>query len=77
MRQPTVPDCLIKMKRDVPMRKLMIKYCELMGYGDYHQFRFIFNGRLVKEGDTPNSLELKNGDSIEALPVGKPPNCSI
>lgn len=78
------PDFLFKMKRDDPIRKLMIKICERMLFGDYREIRFTLDGVRIKGDHTPNKLELENGDSIDAwseqLGAGLrfwPPNCSI
>lgn len=82
------PDFLFKMKRDDPIRKLMIKFCERMKFGDYRQIRFTLDGARIKGDHTPNKLELENGDSIDAwseqlgaglIPTFRfcPPNCSI
>lgn len=48
----------------LPLGRLMSKYAELTGIGK-NVARFRFDGISVHEKDTPNSLEMEEGDIIE------------
>ena len=46
---------------------LMIRYCAQMGFVK-EKMRFVFNGRLIEDLQTPHSLRMKTGNVINAMP---------
>ena len=55
-----------KIKRTTNLKKLMDAYCSRQGI-QASQCRFIFDGERLKEDDTPEKLEMENGDSIDVM----------
>ncbi|KAE8746093.1 hypothetical protein FOCC_FOCC007217 [Frankliniella occidentalis] len=53
-----------KIKKKTPLRKLMHAYCERQNL-DSKVARFRFDGEPINESDTPESLKLDEGDTIE------------
>ncbi|XP_065161934.1 small ubiquitin-related modifier 2 [Atheta coriaria] len=53
-----------KIKKHTPLRKLMSAYCERAGLS-MNVVRFRFDGNPINEMDTPTSLEMQEGDTIE------------
>ncbi|CAD6236995.1 GSCOCG00002094001-RA-CDS [Cotesia congregata] len=53
-----------KIKKHTPLRKLMNAYCERAGLA-IALVRFRFDGAPINETDTPYSLEMEEGDTIE------------
>lgn len=53
-----------KIKRHTPLRKLMNAYCDRAGLS-MQVVRFRFDGSPINENDTPTSLEMEEGDTIE------------
>ncbi|XP_063240549.1 small ubiquitin-related modifier 2 [Bacillus rossius redtenbacheri] len=53
-----------KIKRHTPLRKLMNAYCDRVGLA-MQTMRFRFDGQPINESDTPISLEMEEGDTIE------------
>ncbi|KAK3912841.1 Small ubiquitin-related modifier 2-A [Frankliniella fusca] len=53
-----------KIKKKTPLRKLMHAYCERQNL-DSKVARFRFDGEPINETDTPESLKLDEGDTIE------------
>lgn len=53
-----------KIKKHTPLRKLMIAYCE-RSFLAKEAVRFRFDGAPVNELDTPETLEMEEGDTIE------------
>ncbi|KAF7988155.1 hypothetical protein HCN44_007649 [Aphidius gifuensis] len=53
-----------KIKKHTPLRKLMNAYCDRGGLA-IAAVRFRFDGEPVNESDTPASLQLDEGDTIE------------
>nr|CAX77085.1 Small ubiquitin-related modifier 2 precursor [Schistosoma japonicum] len=56
----------IKIRKNTPLRKLMLAYCERLGLKQ-PSVRFIFDGNSVHETDTPASLEMEENDTIEVF----------
>lgn len=50
--------------RDTPMKKVMSKYADVAGI-QKSAARFRFDGQAITDNDTPASLEMVNGDTIE------------
>ena len=55
-----------KIKRTTQLKKLMDAYCQRQGLAN-NQCRFIFDGERIKEDDSPDSLEMENGDEIDVM----------
>lgn len=53
-----------KIKKHTPLRKLMNAYCDRAGLA-MAAVRFRFDGQAINESDTPLSLEMEEGDTIE------------
>ncbi|EGI63783.1 Small ubiquitin-related modifier 3 [Acromyrmex echinatior] len=53
-----------KIKKHTPLRKLMNAYCDRVGLA-IAAVRFRFDGQPINELDTPTSLEMEEGDTIE------------
>ncbi|ODV63292.1 SUMO family protein SMT3 [Ascoidea rubescens DSM 1968] len=54
-----------KIKRSTPMKRLMEAFCKRQGK-TLESLRFLSDGERVVAEDTPDSLELEDGDVIEA-----------
>uniref|UniRef100_A0A7S0ZD19 Ubiquitin-like domain-containing protein n=1 Tax=Timspurckia oligopyrenoides TaxID=708627 RepID=A0A7S0ZD19_9RHOD len=55
-----------KIKRSTPLSKLMQAYSQRLG-AQQDTFRFMFDGKRVQTGDTPDSLDMDDGDCIDAM----------
>ncbi|XP_065210170.1 small ubiquitin-related modifier 2 [Planococcus citri] len=53
-----------KIKKHTPLKKLMNAYCDRVGLA-MATVRFRFDGQAINETDTPLSLEMEEGDTIE------------
>lgn len=53
-----------KIKKRTPLRKLMNAYCDRVGIA-VATTRFRFDGQPISATDTPISLEMEEGDTIE------------
>ncbi|XP_012525791.1 small ubiquitin-related modifier 3 [Monomorium pharaonis] len=53
-----------KIKKHTPLRKLMNAYCDRVGLA-IAAVRFRFDGQPINELDTPTTLEMEEGDTIE------------
>ncbi|KAF0709323.1 small ubiquitin-related modifier 2-like isoform X2 [Aphis craccivora] len=53
-------------KKHILFAKLMNAYCEVNGV-PFNTVIFNFDGRVINEMDTPTSLDLVNGDTIEVF----------
>ncbi|XP_014216491.1 small ubiquitin-related modifier 3 [Copidosoma floridanum] len=53
-----------KIKKHTPLRKLMNAYCDRAGLA-IAAVRFRFDGQPIHELDTPSTLEMEEGDTIE------------
>jgi len=53
-----------KIKKHTPLRKLMNAYCDREGLA-IAAVRFRFDGIPINENDTPTTLEMEEGDTIE------------
>ena len=59
-------EIFFKIKRSTLLKKLMEAYCTRQGL-QTTQCRFIFDGERVKDEDTPEKLEMENGDEIDVM----------
>lgn len=57
-----------KAKRERPLMKLMSSFCRRQGKNP-NSVRFIYDGQRLKDGNTPDELEMEDGDVIEAQVV--------
>merc|ERR1711874_624337 len=55
-----------KIKRHIALKKLMSTYCERAGLA-LQTIRFSFDGTRINESDTPKSLDMEDGDTIEVF----------
>lgn len=59
-------EIFFKIKSHTPLRKVMDAFCKRTGK-DPKALRFLYDGERVTESDTPASLDIQDGDMIEAL----------
>jgi len=57
-------EVFFKIKRTTKLEKLMKAFCERQGK-DPKTVRFLFEGSRVQTTDSPDSLEMADGDSLE------------
>jgi hypothetical protein len=57
-------EVFFKIKRSTKLEKLMTAFCERQGK-PRNQCRFLFDGSRVQSNDTPDTLEMADGDSLE------------
>lgn len=55
-----------KLKPTTPLSKLMNSWCANAGVRSA-SVRFLFDGQRVREDDTPQSLEIDDGDVIDVM----------
>ncbi len=55
-----------KIKRNTKLEKLMNVYCQRQSIPKT-SIVFLFDGKTVSDSDTPDSLEMEDGDSIDAM----------
>ena len=59
-------EIFFKIKKSTQLKKLMEAYCQRQGLSN-NQCRFIFDGERIKDDDTPETLEMDNGDEIDVM----------
>ncbi|CAO3691042.1 unnamed protein product [Rhizopus stolonifer] len=59
-------EVFFKIKRSTQLRKLMDAYCERQGKTP-GSVRFLYDGLRVKDNNTPNELDMDDGDSIDVM----------
>ncbi|KAI0388813.1 ubiquitin-like protein [Xylariaceae sp. FL0594] len=57
-------EVFFKIKRSTKLEKLMTAFCERQGKS-VESSRFLFEGQRVQKTDTPDSLEMADGDTLE------------
>ncbi|KAI1081717.1 ubiquitin family protein [Whalleya microplaca] len=57
-------EVFFKIKRSTKLEKLMGAFCERQGK-NVESVRFLFEGQRVQKSDTPESLEMQDGDTLE------------
>ncbi|KAL5728729.1 hypothetical protein ACHQM5_001779 [Ranunculus cassubicifolius] len=55
-----------RVRFNMKLEKLMNMYCEKKGV-EHKAFRFLFDGQHIKGHQTPNELEMEDGDEIDAM----------
>ncbi|KAI5951594.1 SMT3 [Candida jiufengensis] len=58
-------EIFFKIKRNTPMKRLMEAFCKRQGK-DMNSLRFLIDGNRVEPNNTPDDLDLEDGDTIEA-----------
>lgn len=59
-------ETVFRISLKTPMRKLITAYCESCGLNE-GSVRFLYDGDCFSSEDTPRSLGMEEGDSIDAL----------
>lgn len=59
-------EVLFKLKMSTPLRKLMDAYCQREGL-PVDGVRFLYDGERVNRDQTPEELDMQDGDEIDAL----------
>ncbi|KAK7731249.1 SUMO protein smt3 [Diaporthe eres] len=59
-------ELVFKIKKSTKLEKLIDSFCERHGK-DPGSVRFLFEGDRIKKSDTPDSLEMEDGDTIEVF----------
>jgi len=57
-------EVFFKIKRSTKLDKLMSAFCDRQGK-NINSVRFLFEGQRVQGTDTPDSLEMQDGDTLE------------
>ncbi|KAK5164837.1 SUMO protein smt3 [Saxophila tyrrhenica] len=57
-------EVFFKIKRTTQLKKLMDAFCERQGKAP-QQCRFLFDGQRVNPPDTPDTLDMADGDTLE------------
>ncbi|KAL2144990.1 hypothetical protein VTI28DRAFT_8219 [Corynascus sepedonium] len=57
-------EVFFKIKRSTKLEKLMTAFCERQGKAPA-SVRFLFEGQRVQPTDTPDTLEMQDGDTLE------------
>ncbi|KAI9888525.1 MAG: hypothetical protein M1814_006859 [Vezdaea aestivalis] len=57
-------EVFFKIKRQTPLKKLMDAFCERQGKAPT-SVRFLFDGTRVMQSDSPESLDMQDGDCLE------------
>ena len=55
-----------KMKKSIKLKKLMQTYCARNGFPQ-NSIRFLYEGEEIRENDTPQALNMEDGDLIETM----------
>ena len=55
-----------KIKRNTPFRKLIHAYCDRAKVAQ-NTMRFTFDGSRINDNDTPKSMDMEDGDTIEVF----------
>lgn len=58
-------EVFFKIKRTTPLRRLMEAFCKRQGKS-IDSLRFLYEGQRLTSESTPDSLEMEDGDLIEA-----------
>ncbi|KAI3397469.1 hypothetical protein diail_10681 [Diaporthe ilicicola] len=57
-------EVFFKIKKSTKLEKLMGAFCERQGK-TVNSVRFLFEGQRVQPNDTPDTLEMQDGDTLE------------
>ncbi|XP_077216610.1 small ubiquitin-related modifier 1-like [Tasmannia lanceolata] len=59
-------EVFFRIKRSTQLRKLMNAYCDRQSV-DFNSIVFLFDGRRLQVEQTPDQLEMEDGDEIDAM----------
>ncbi|PIA38098.1 hypothetical protein AQUCO_02800028v1 [Aquilegia coerulea] len=59
-------EVFFRIKRNTQLKKLMTAYCDRQSV-DPNTIVFLFDGRRLKETQTPEELDMEDGDEIDAM----------
>ncbi|CDP03888.1 unnamed protein product [Coffea canephora] len=59
-------EVFFRIKRSTQLRKLMTAYCDRQSV-DLNSIAFLFDGRRLRGEQTPDELEMEDGDEIDAM----------
>ncbi|KAI7731019.1 hypothetical protein M8C21_017413 [Ambrosia artemisiifolia] len=59
-------ELFFKIKRNTQLKKLMNAYCDRMSV-ELNSIVFLFDGRRIRGDQTPDELEIEEGDEIDAM----------
>ncbi|XP_008794618.1 small ubiquitin-related modifier 1-like [Phoenix dactylifera] len=59
-------EVFFRIKRSTQLRKLMNAYCDRQSV-DFNSIAFLFDGRRLRGEQTPEELEMEDGDEIDAM----------
>ncbi len=58
-------EVFFKIKRTTPLKKLIDTFCDRQGKVK-KSLRFLYDGERIQDTDTPDHLDMQDGDTIEA-----------
>ena len=59
-------EVFFRIKRSTQLKKLMTAYCDRQSV-DINSIAFLFDGRRLRAEQTPDELEMEDGDEIDAM----------
>ncbi|RVW95603.1 Small ubiquitin-related modifier 2 [Vitis vinifera] len=59
-------EVFFRIKRSTQLRKLMSAYCDRQSV-ELNSIAFLFDGRRLRGEQTPDELEMEDGDEIDAM----------
>ncbi|KAE9463754.1 hypothetical protein C3L33_04330, partial [Rhododendron williamsianum] len=59
-------EVFFRIKRSTQLRKLMTAYCDRQSV-EFNSIAFLFDGRRLRGEQTPDELEMEDGDEIDAM----------
>uniref|UniRef100_A0A7N0ZZ03 Small ubiquitin-related modifier n=1 Tax=Kalanchoe fedtschenkoi TaxID=63787 RepID=A0A7N0ZZ03_KALFE len=59
-------EVFFRIKRNTQLRKLMNAYCDRQSV-EMNSIAFLFDGRRLRQEQTPDELEMEDGDEIDAM----------
>ncbi|GMN53783.1 hypothetical protein TIFTF001_022918 [Ficus carica] len=59
-------EVFFRIKRSTQLKKLMNAYCDRQSV-EFNSIAFLFDGRRLRAEQTPEELEMEDGDEIDAM----------
>ncbi|KAH6795787.1 hypothetical protein C2S51_036773 [Perilla frutescens var. frutescens] len=59
-------EVFFRIKRNTQLKKLMNAYCDRQSV-EFNSIAFLFDGRRLRAEQTPDELEMEDGDEIDAM----------
>ncbi|KAH7843502.1 hypothetical protein Vadar_017384 [Vaccinium darrowii] len=59
-------EVFFRIKRSTQLKKLIYAYCDRQSV-EFNSFAFMFDGRRLRGEQTPDELEMEDGDVIDAM----------